>query len=149
MAKINMIDCIVTGAAAGSFEHIPTIEVNGKKASFQIDTEITLPEWAVEALDLSSGYDVKRLGGEEPVSPPVVPADGEGDGAVVSPGGASDGTETQQSAPTDEEGEQAPSEPATPPADEQTPPADPLDHDGNGKKGGSKPRTKKAAAGGE
>lgn len=148
MAKINMIRCIVTGAATGSFEHIPAIEVNGKKASFQIDTEITLPDWAVEALDLSSGYDVTRLDGEEPVSPPVVPADGEGDGAVVSPGGASDGTETQQPAPA-VEGEPVTGEPATPPAAEPTPPIHPLDHDGNGKKGGSKPRTKKAAAGSE
>lgn len=94
MEQSKMIRCIVTGAAPGSFEHIPTIEVNGMKASFQIDTEITLPEWAVEALDLSSGYDVKCLGGEESVSPPVIPADGDGEGADASPGGASVGTTT-------------------------------------------------------
>lgn len=94
MENNNMIRCIVTGAAPGSFEHIPTIEVNGKKAAFQINTEITLPEWAVEALDLSNGYDVTRLDGEEPVSPPVVPADGDGEGADASPGGASVGTTT-------------------------------------------------------
>lgn len=94
MEQSKMIRCIVTGAAPGSFEHIPTIEVNGMKASFLIDTEITLPEWAVEALDLSSGYDVTRLGGEESVSPPVIPADGDGEGADASPGGASVGTTT-------------------------------------------------------
>lgn len=85
------IRCIVIGASLGTFEHVPTIEVNGRKASFALNTEITLPEWAVEALVNSAGYDVEILTVEKQESPP---GNGDGDGVVAGPGGASDGADT-------------------------------------------------------
>jgi hypothetical protein len=87
MSEDTNIRCIVTGPDAGKLTHVPTIVVNGREASFALDTEISLPEWAVEALDNSVGYDVTRL----PVSPPVT---GDGDGTVSEPGGFVDGADT-------------------------------------------------------
>lgn len=89
----KLINCIVTGPSAGAFEHVPAIEVNGRKFAFALGTEITLPEFAVEALNHSSGYDVTVLSAEEPDSPPVA-NDGDGDGAAEGHGGASSGAET-------------------------------------------------------
>jgi hypothetical protein len=89
----QLINCIVTGPSAGVFEHVPTIEVNGRKVQFALDTEITLPEFAVEALNHSSGYNVTIISAEEPDSPPV-PKDGDGDGAADGHGGANGGADT-------------------------------------------------------
>lgn len=89
----KLINCIVTGLGVGAFEHVPPIEVNGRKIPFSLGTEITLPEFAVEALHNSAGYDVAVLSAEEPDSPPV-PKDGDGDGADEGHGGANIGAET-------------------------------------------------------
>lgn len=91
MTEAKQIRCIVSGPDAGKLAHVPTIEVNGMKASFTLNNEITLPEWAVEALTNSAGYDVEVLTEEEPDSPPV---SGDGDGTVNEPGGFEDGAET-------------------------------------------------------
>lgn len=89
----KLINCIVTGPDTGVFEHVPAIEVNGRKLAFTLGTEITLPEYAVEALRNSAGYDVTVLSAEEPDSPPV-PKDGDGDGVDDGHGGANIGADT-------------------------------------------------------
>lgn len=91
MSEQKIIRCVVTGPDAGKLTHVPTIEVNGNKASFSLNTEIDLPDWAVEALELSSGYDVTILPEAETVSPPVT---GDGDGTAKTPGGGEGGADT-------------------------------------------------------